>query len=226
MGAAYGFVHHGDSVVGIADRAFTLGIERQLLAAEDILSGAFAGRLKIAGGAYIGPSDVVPATEQFQRLVVSGGKRLEGFGEVRGVRHTQRVLWVDVQASGAAYHKQAGVGARKKITQVSDSLRDLGNGFRCPCAEGVDHYVKAFQVVRRQLEQIPDDTFSGARAVLTPHDGGHVKSSCQCFGGNQLTRFSVGTYDCSFHFFGSPLILKNFPVFPTCNFIIHRPEIL
>ena len=163
-------IHHGNSIVGIADHTLPFGIQRQFFTAKNICSSAFSLRTEITGRAEIRPSDVVSLTELSKRLCHCRGKRLECIRELRTIRHTDGMLRIYKQASRATDHQKPGIGSGKNVTQMLQRRTVLRKRILCPCAESIDDNIETAQVIRRQIKQILLQNLFRLRPILAPNN--------------------------------------------------------
>ena len=119
--AGFDFVEHSHSKVSVGDDGLSAVVQREFLAAKNVLSGALTIGLEVACGGDVGPADVLSLAKLGEGLGHRKGKRLKGVGEIRGLSDRQRVLGVHVEAARSADDQQASVGAGEDIAQVSQS---------------------------------------------------------------------------------------------------------
>ena len=188
-----------NGVVGIADDAFALSVELELLAGEDVFAGAFAVSLKITRGADICPVDVVVFSERVEGDLVrldDGHRRL---GEGGHVKHGLGMRRVHKQTACAAYDHQTGVFAFQQIGEVLCCVGDDVDGLGRPCACRVYDRVKAVQILGGDRKNILGDGMLRRALVFFSDKGGHVHTALDGFLDDEFACFSVCCYYCDFH---------------------------
>ena len=103
MVAGLNFVERCHCKVSVGNDGFSAVVQREFLAAKNVLAGALAIGLEVASGGNVGPADVLALAKLGEGLGHRKGKRLKGRGEIRGLSDGQRVLGVHVEAAGATH---------------------------------------------------------------------------------------------------------------------------
>ena len=126
-------------------------------------------------------------------------KGLEYIGEVRTVHYLKSMLWVDIKATCTAYNKKSGICTGQNVTKMLQGSRMLWENLRRPCSECVNNNIVAAEILRSKVEQILDNSLFSSGSVISLYKSRNIKTSSQCFLYDELTCFSVCTYNCDFH---------------------------
>ena len=109
------------------------------------------------------------------------------------------MLGIDIQASGAAHHQQAGVRTAEDVTQMLEGSAVLGQRVLGPGTKGVDDHIKALQVGGGQIKQVFGDDLAGLRLVLAANHSSHIQLAVQGLLHDPFTGFAIGTDNSDFH---------------------------
>ena len=100
------------------------------------------------------------------------------------------------ERAGTNNHQQADVSAREDLGEVLDGIGNEVKGIRGPATNGVDHRVKALELLARDGEGVGLEEVRGLRAVVAPGDRGDVKAAAHGLLDHKTANSTVGCDDC------------------------------
>ena len=193
------FIDHANRIVGVADDALALAVQRELFAAEDVLARALAVSLEVTSWADVLPTDILALSELGELLDLRSGERLELLWEIRRVDDLHRMLGVHIERACAADDDEARLRAREDVAEMRKRRGVLRQELRLPRAERIDDSIEALEVVRRKVEDILDDELLRVRFVLPADKCRDIHPSTKRLRDDLACDATICCYNCDFH---------------------------